>query len=92
MKDKMASKQGGSRRNGEDMDEDGFDSGEDDDLIEIGKHKGAGEGAKSVFEDLESLTSDQILREDRYAQEFNMLSSGKTSGPKNDIDIIMEAI
>ena len=32
----------------------GFDSGEDDDLIEIGKHKGA--GAKSLFQNLESLT------------------------------------
>lgn len=28
-------------------DDDDFDSGEDDDLIEIGKHKGA--GAKSLF-------------------------------------------
>ena len=46
------------KRSGEDIEDDGFDSGEDDDLIEIGKHKGAAEGAKSVFEDLESLTSD----------------------------------
>lgn len=42
----------------------GFDSGEDDDLIEIGRHKGTARGAKSVFEDLESLTSDQIIQED----------------------------
>ena len=38
--------------------DDGFDSGEDDDLIEIGKHKGATQGAKAVFEDLENLTGD----------------------------------
>ena len=31
------------------VDEDGFESGEDDDLIEIGKHKGAAVGANSVF-------------------------------------------
>ena len=46
----------------------GFDSGEDDDLIEIGKHKGA--GAKSLFQNLESLTGVQILQEDKYALEF----------------------
>ena len=42
-----------------------FDSGEDDDLIVIGKHKGA--GAKSLFQNLESLTGNQILQEDKYA-------------------------
>ena len=88
----MAAKQGTTKRNEDDLDEDGFDSGEDDDLIEIGKHKGAAEGAKSVFEDLESLTGDQILREDRYAEEFNLLQSGKTNGPKTDVEIIMDAI
>ena len=40
-------------------DDNGFDSGEDDDLIEIGKHKGA--GAKSLFQNLESLTGTQII-------------------------------
>ena len=45
-----------------------FDSGEDDDLIEIGKHKGA--GAKSLFQNLESLTGNQIIEEDKYALEF----------------------
>ena len=90
--EQMAAKQGTTKRNEDDLDEDGFDSGEDDDLIEIGKHKGAAEGAKSVFEDLESLTGDQILREDRYAEEFNLLQSGKTNGPKTDVEIIMDAI
>ena len=47
----------------------GFDSGEDDDLIEIGKHKGAA-GTKSLFRDLESLTGTQILQEEKYALEF----------------------
>ena len=55
LNDQMTTK---PKRSGEDIEDDGFDSGEDDDLIEIGKHKGAAEGAKSVFEDLESLTSD----------------------------------
>ena len=54
----------GNNRNGEEgieeqkIDQGGFDSGEDDDLIEIGKHKGTTLGAKSVFQNLESLTSD----------------------------------
>ena len=54
----MAKQGGAAKQNVDNIDEDGFDSGEDDDLIEIGRHKGATEGAKSVFEDLESLTSD----------------------------------
>ena len=78
-----------SDKNGEDN---GFDSGEDDDLIEIGKHKGA--GAKSLFQNLESLTGNQIIQEDKYALEFRQQSSGsqKSQGAKNEIDFIKEAI
>jgi len=70
----------------------GFSSGEDDDLIEIGKHKGTARGAKSVFEDLESLTSDKIIQEDQYANEFKIIESGKANGLKSDINHIKEAI
>ena len=70
----------------------GFDSGEDDDLIEIGKHKGTTRGAKSVFEDLEHLTSDQIIQEDQYANEFKIIESGKANGPKSDTNYLKEAI
>ena len=55
---------GNNNRNGEEgieeqkVDQGGFDSGEDDDLIEIGKDRGTTLGAKSVFQNLESLTSD----------------------------------
>ena len=73
-------------------DDDDFDSGEDDDLIEIGKHKGA--GAKSLFQNLESLTGNQIIQEDKYAQEFKQQSSGaqKSQAAKNEIDFVREAI
>ena len=90
----------GTNRNGEEgvvveehkFDEGGFDSGEDDDLIEIGRHKGATLGAKSVFQNLESLTSDQIIKEDRYAATFKMLEAGKASGTKSEVDYIKDAI
>lgn len=72
--------------------ENGFDSGEDDDLIEIGKHKGAAMGAKSAMQDLESLTGDQIRQEDKYAHEFKLIETNKTGGSKSDVIIIKEAI
>ena len=39
----------GENQTNADNNNDGFDSGEDDDLIEIGKHKGANPGAKSMM-------------------------------------------
>ena len=71
-------------------DDGGFDSGEDDDLIEIGKHKGA--GAKSVFQNLESLTGDQIIQEDKYAHEFQISETKKANGPKSEFDTIKESL
>ena len=69
----------------------GFDSGEDDDLIEIGKHKGT--GAKSVFQNLESLTGDQIIQEDKYANEFKQSDNKTTKNqPKNEVDVVKEQI
>ena len=55
------------------MEGDAFDSGEDDDLIIIGKHKGVG-NAQSQLQDIESLSGDQIIKEDKYMKEFDKLS------------------
>ena len=71
---------------------DGFDSGEDDDLIEIGKDKGTTLGAKSMLVNLESLTSESIMNEEKYANKFKSIEAGKSSGPKTEFDIIKEAI
>lgn len=45
-----------------------------------------------MFEDLASLTSDQIIQEDQYANEFKMMENGKAHGPKSDFELIKEAI
>ena len=55
-----------------DKGDDGFDSGEDDDLIVIGKHKGVG-STQSQLQNIESLSGDQIIKEDKYAKEFDKL-------------------
>ena len=58
--------------------EDGFDSGEDDDLIVIGKHKGVG-SAQSQLQNIENLSGDQIIKEDKYAKEFDKLAKQASS-------------
>ena len=57
-KDSGAAAASGSAPVSNNMDFDGFDSGEDDDLIEIGKDKGTTFGAKSMTANLESLTGE----------------------------------
>lgn len=48
-------------------------------------------GAKSAFQDLESLTGDQIRQEDKYAHEFKLIEQSQ-SGAKTDVTVIKEAI
>ena len=61
---KMFKKTAGDQNeeNGEN-DNGGFSSGEDDDLIVIGKHKGYG-SMKSQFQDIDDLNGDKIIQED----------------------------
>ena len=59
-------------------DNDGFSSGEDDDLIVIGKHKGYG-SMKSQFQDIDDLNGDKIIQDDAYVREFK-----KTEGKEKD--------
>ena len=59
-------------------DNDGFSSGEDDDLIVIGKHKGYG-SMKSQFQDIDDLNGDKIIQDDAYVRQFK-----KTEGKEKD--------
>lgn len=46
-----------------------------------------------MFQNLESLTGDQILQEDKYANEFKLTErKSKANGPKSEVDIIKDSI
>ena len=68
---------------GDDVDNDngGFSSGEDDDLIVIGKHKGYG-SMKSQFQDIDDLNGDKIIQEDKYVREFKKTEGKEREGGK----------
>ena len=59
----------------------GFSSGEDDDLIVIGKHKGYG-SIKSQFQDIDDLNGDKIIQEDKYVREFKKTEGKEREGGK----------
>lgn len=72
----------------------GFSSGEDDDLIVIGKHKGYG-SIKSQFQDIDDLNGDKIIQEDKYVREFKKTEGKEREGGKpvqlSDLDLIKKA-
>ena len=73
-------------KNKSEVDENGnnngeFSSGEDDDLIVIGKHKGYG-SMKSQFQDIDDLNGDKIIQEDKYVREFKKTEGREREGGK----------
>ena len=62
-------------------------SGDDEDLIVIGKHKGVG-NAKTQLQSIEDLAGKHIIQEEKYAHEYHK----EQGSAKGDLDTILKAL